>query len=93
MVFNQISVTVRRRVCETGAVARALLRMTARTTPPLTLEPQWLKQARSVYFEAVCASVAPVSDDTSVRVCVRPVLFRVLGTSDDTSWCSSRSVP
>ena len=34
--------------------------MTARTTHPLALEPQWLKQARSVYFEAVCASVAPL---------------------------------
>ena len=35
--------------------------MTARTTHPLALKPQWLKQAKSVYFEAVCASVVSQS--------------------------------
>ena len=69
MVFNQIYVTVQkvRETRHTGAVARALLRMTARTTHPLTLEPQWLKQARSVYFEARLCVSRPCAHRTHLR--------------------------
>ena len=48
--FKQLEVTVQK-ACETGCNDTC-------TTRPLVLDPQWLKNALSVRFETVCASVS-----------------------------------